>query len=110
MSTEISNVFRLRMDVAQKCIEDPDFLEAFKSDPNGTLSKFVGSDCSKLKINIVEEDADTLTFPIAKLESELSIDQLEAVAGGAFFAATVAAVSGIAASQVVTQRATGGGW
>ena len=97
------------MAIAQKCIEDPDFLEAFKSDPNGTLSKFVGSDCSKLKINIVEEDADTLTFPIAKLESELSIDQLEAVAGGAFFAVTVAAVSGVAAT-VASQRATGGGW
>ena len=83
------------MAIAQKCIEDPDSLEAFKADPNGTLSKFIGSDCSKITINIVEEDGDTLTFSIPKIADELSTEQLEAVAGGAFFVAAVGSAPAI---------------
>lgn len=109
MSTELSNAFLLRMNVAQKCLEDPDFLEAFKSDPQETLTKLTGNDFSKVRINIVEEDGETVTFPVIKATEDLSAEQLEAVAGGAIFCC--AAVGGAAAAAGATYTTgKGQGW
>ena len=112
MSSEISNAFKLRMDVAQKCLEDPDFLVALKADPQGTLTKLTGNDFSKVKVNVVEDDGDTVTFPVIKTTEDLSAEQLEAVAGGAFFCATAAAAVGGAAAAAGATYTTGkdSGW
>ena len=109
MSSEIANAFKLRAEVAHKCLEDPDFAAAFKADPQGTLSKLTDNDWSKVKVNIVEEDGDTVTFPVVKTSEDLSTEQLEAVAGGAMFCA--AAVGGAACAAGVTYKhGKGSGW
>ena len=98
MQNETAEVFKLRQAVATHAIKDPDFLEALKSDTQKALSDFTGSDFSAVDIKVVEEDGDTLVLPIPKISADLSAEQLEAVAGGAFFgfctAATVSAVAG----------------
>lgn len=108
MASEISNAFKLRMDVAQKCLEDPDFLAAFKSDPQGTLTKLTGNDFAKVKINIVEEDGETVTFPVVKTSEDLSAEQLESVAGGAFFCcAAVGAAASVAGATYTIGKGEG---
>ena len=97
MANETSEVFKLRQAVATQAIKDPDFLEALKSDPKKALTEFTGTDFSKVNIQIVEEDGDSLVLPIPKVSADLSADQLEAVAGGAFFVATAACVGATAA-------------
>lgn len=87
-------------------MEDPDFLAALKSDPQGTLTKFTGNDFSKVKVNIVEEDGETLTFPVAKLPDDLSAEQLEAIAGGAGFAG-VSMVASVAAATYTIGKGEG---
>ena len=109
MSSEISNAFKLRMDVAQKCLEDPDFLVALKADPQGTLTKLTGNDFSKVKVNVVEDDGDTVSFPVIKTTEDLSAEQLEAVAGGAFFCAAAATTIGAAATVAGTTYTIGKG-
>ena len=109
MASEIGNAFKLRADVAHKCLEDPDFAAAFKADPQGTLTKLTGNDWSKVKVNIVEEDGDTVSFPLVKTSEDLSAEQLEAVAGGAMFcAAAVGAGAAVAGNTYVIGK--GEGW
>ena len=97
VANETSEVFKLRQAVATQAIKDPDFLEALKSDPKKALSEFTGSDFSGVNVQVVEEDGDSLVLPIPKVSADLSADQLEAVAGGAFFCMTAAAVGATAA-------------
>ena len=99
MENETSEVFKLRQAVATQAIKDPDFLEALKTDPRKALTEFTGTDFSGVNVQVVEEDSDTLVLPIPKISGDLTADQLEAVAGGAFFVmatATAATVSAVA--------------
>ena len=108
MQNETAEVFKLRQAVATHAIKDPDFLEALKSDPKKALSEFTGADFSAIDIKVVEEDGDTLVLPIPKISGDLSAEQLEAVAGGAFFAGITAAGIGAAAKCVIAAGAVAG--
>ena len=102
--SEIQELFRLRAAVATEAVRNPDFMEALKSDPIKALSEFTGVDYSKVKIKIVEEDGDTITFPVPKLEGDLNADELEAVAGGAGFG-----IAGTVALVIAAGKAAGAG-
>ena len=95
--SEIKELFQLRSAVAAEAVRNPDFLASLKSDPQAALKNFTGTDFSGVNISVVEEDGDTIVFPIAKIGEDLTADQLEAVAGGAFFGVTAAAVGAAAA-------------
>ena len=107
--SEIKELFRLRTAVASEAVKNPDFLAALKSDPKKAITEFTGVDFDKVKINVVEEDGDTLTLPIPKMSEDLSSDQLEAVAGGAFFAAATAGTVAACAGAVGGTAAAAGG-
>ena len=109
MKNETAEVFKLRQAVATQAIKDPDFLEALKSDPKKALSEFTGSDFSGVNVQVVEEDGDTLVLPIPKISDDLSAEQLEAVAGGAFFGFCTAATVGAVAGAVSGGAAVAGG-
>lgn len=110
MKNETAEVFKLRQAVATQAIKDPDFLEALKSDPKKALSEFTGSDFSGVNVQVVEEDSDTLVLPIPKISDDLSAEQLEAVAGGAFFCMTAAAVGATAACVGASATVAGGAY
>ena len=57
----------------------------------------------------MEEDGDTITFPIPKIDGDLDADQLEAVAGGALFGITITAAGVGTAASCVTAGATATG-
>ena len=105
--TEIKELFMLRAAVASEALKNPDFLDKLRADPSAALSEFTGHDFSRVNIVIAEEDSDEITFPIAKVPEVLTADQLEAVAGGAFFVATAATVGTVAG--VVGGAAAGAG-
>ena len=107
MSSEIQELFRLRTAVAAEAVKNPDFLAALKSDPKKAIKEFTGIDFAEVKINVVEEDGDTLTLPIPKISDDLSAEQLEAVAGGAFFVATAACTAATAACVTATATTAG---
>ena len=109
MKNETTEVFKLRQAVATQAIKDPDFLEALKSDPKKALSEFTGSDFSGVNVQVVEEDGDSLVLPIPKVSADLSVEQLEAVAGGAFFGFCTAATVGAVAGAVSGSAAVAGG-
>lgn len=102
--TEIQELFKLREAVAVEAVKNPDFLQSLKTDPQAAIKEFTGVDFSAVNISVVEEDGETLTLPIPKISDDLSADQLEAVAGGAFFVMTAAGVG--AAATCVGAAAT----
>lgn len=105
--SEIQELFRIRAAIAAEAVKNPDFLAALKSSPSEAISSFTGVDFSHVVINVVEEDGDTLTLPIPKISENLSAEQLEAVAGGAFFVATAATVSTVAGAVGGAAAVTG---
>jgi len=103
----IKDVFQFRAAVAEEALKNPDFAASLKENPQAALTQFSGTDCSKLKVSIIEEDEDTLVLPIAKVTDELTAEQLEAIAGGAFFAAiTVSAVCAVVGASAAVAAST----
>jgi hypothetical protein len=108
-SVQLKDLFLIRAAVAEEALKNPDFAMSLKEDPQVALSQFTGADFSGIKITVVEEDEDSLVFPIEKVSDELTADQLESVAGGAFFIGATAAKVAVAVSIAKGVGAVAGG-
>ena len=106
--SDFKEVFRLKAAVATEALKNPDFLEKLRSNPQQALSEFTGADFSKVKISIVDEDPDTLIFPILKSSEELTDEQLAAVSGGAFFIMATATAASVSAWATAAGAAAAG--
>lgn len=93
---QLKDLFLIRAAVAEEALKNPDFAASLKANPQAALAELTGTDFSGLKITIIEEDEDTLVFPIEKVSDELTAEQLESVAGGAFFVGVAAAKISVA--------------
>ena len=102
--TAESNLFKGL--VVEEYAKNPDFAEAIKSDPHKAISElFPGEDFSEVTFETVPEKAGTVVIPLPEIPEDLSAEQLEAVAGGAFFGATIGGV--VITSAVVGKAAVG---
>ena len=97
----IKTLSTMREAVASTILDHPELKAELMADPAKFLAKVLpGSSAealSKLTIKVVDEPMDTLVLPIPCVPEDLSPDQLESVAGGAFFAAGVGTGLAIAA-------------
>ena len=102
----------VKAEVAAKCADDGEFRSSLVADPAATLEKEYGLPAGSFKdtkFRVVVEGGDEIMIPTpANTEDmELSPDQLEAVAGGVAFGASVAAATfaGIAVGVSVATTA-----
>ena len=99
----VSRIGEVKNELAQKCGTDEDFRTALIADTQGTIESEYGLEpgaLEGLKISVVVEAHNELIVPIGPdmSEMELSDEQLDQVAGGAFCTATLTeAVLGTAA-------------
>ena len=111
VTPSVTDLFKLRCLVATEALRNPDFCDDLKADPQSALLAFLGVDFSGVKVSIIEEDADSIVFPIFKLDDDLTAEQLEAIAGGFGFAVfagvTAAGVSAAAATVAATAAVAG---
>ena len=86
----IKSLSTMREAVASTILDHPELKAELMADPAKFLAKVLpGSSAealSKLTIKVVDEPMDTLVLPIPCVPEDLSPEQLESVAGGAFFA------------------------
>tara|TARA_E500000178_G_C16312359_1_gene441095 strand:+ start:54 stop:440 length:387 start_codon:yes stop_codon:yes gene_type:complete len=97
----IKSLSTMREAVASTLLDHPELKDELMADPAKFLAKVLpgasAEALSKLTIKVVDEPMDTLVLPIPCVPEDLSPEQLESVAGGAFFFATPAAVAVTAA-------------
>ena len=90
----------MREAIASTILDHPELKDELMADPAKFLAKVLpGSSAealSKLTIKVVDEPMDTLVLPIPCVPEDLSPDQLESVAGGAFFAGVAGVGTGLA--------------
>jgi hypothetical protein len=80
------NYLELQKKVIQKSTTDKNFREEFLKDPKKTIEKTFGFKLTDgVKVNVKEENADSITFIIPKTSGELTEGELENVAGGCGF-------------------------
>ena len=91
----------MREAIASTILDHPELKDELMADPAKFLAKVLpGSSAealSKLTIKVVDEPMDTLVLPIPCVPEDLSPEQLESVAGGAFFFASAGATAVTAA-------------
>ena len=103
MTTIASRLEEVKVKIAQKCTIDSSFCDALLADVHGTIEDQYGLEAgslAELDIQVVVEAESTLVVSIGAdiSEMELSDEQLDQVAGGAFCTATLTeAVLGTAA-------------
>jgi len=119
VETDTSPRRQLETALIQKAWKDPEFRKEVVKDPKGTFEKATGKKLpAEARIIIHEEDANTIHFSIPPSPdqlSELSDEDLEKVAGGTEFVATLIALVGTAifgtlsasVSATVTSAVTG---
>ena len=112
----------VKQEVAAKCADDSAFRASLIANPSAAIEKEYGlpAGCFKdTNFRVVEEGSDEIMIPIPPNteDMELSAQQLEAVAGGVAFGASVAAatfagiavgVSVVAAGATVAQGTRAG--
>jgi len=100
-----SRTKEIKDELAQKCDTDEDFRTALLADTQGTIESEYSLEpgsLKELKISVVVESENELIVPIGPdmSQMELSDEQLDQVAGGAFFTMAVATLF-VAGSGVV---------
>jgi hypothetical protein len=70
--------------IITKCWGDPEFKQQLIADPVGTLRSEGFAVPNGIKVNVVEDTANEITFVIPPEPSELSDEALESVAGGLY--------------------------
>ncbi len=107
ISKEAADLGLFRGILAEEYVKNPDFANAVKEDPQKAISElFPDQDFSEVNFEVITEKPGSLVIPVPEISEDLTVEQLEAVAGGAFFGAiTIAGIvkgigiaTGIAAS------------
>lgn len=74
---------QIEKQLVEKATQDPAFRQSLKSDPRLALEKELGIKVpSAMKLEIIEESADSLCLVLPAPKGELSDLELESVAGG----------------------------
>ena len=101
-----SRTKEIKDELAQKCDTDEDFRTALLADTQGTIESEYSLEpgsLKELKISVVVESENELIVPIGPdmSQMELSDEQLDQVAGGAFFTMAMAGLFVASAGTVV---------
>lgn len=96
-SAFIERLEKVKVEVAQQCVSDPEFREQFIANPSRALEEEYGLEEGQLgsvNFSVVEEKEGDFTFvlPPASKEGELTEEELEMVAGGFGFIGFAGAV------------------
>jgi len=99
----------VKSEIAQRTAQDSDFRAALLANPGSTIEEEYGLESGALAdVNIqVVDEAGGIVIPIPQdmSEMELTDEQLDQVAGGAFFTATLTAAVITASASVLTTGA-----
>ncbi len=111
ISKETADIGLFRGIIAEECVKNPDFAIAVKEDPQKAVSElFPDQDFSEVNFEVITEKPGSLVIPVPEISEDLTVEQLEAVAGGAFFGGIIGAVtvSGIAKGIGIAATIAGG--
>jgi hypothetical protein len=101
---------QLRTALIERCWKDPEFQKKVVADPKGMFEQASGRKLPEnVKIIVHEEDANTLHLaipPSPEQLAELSDEDLERVAGGTEFVASLIALIGTALIATASAAAT----
>ena len=109
LSEEVLHTSLFKGLIFEEYAKNPDFAEAIKEDPKKAISElFPDDDLSEVSFETVIEKPGTVVIPLPDIPEELTVEQLEAVAGGAIFGGALAKVATLKTAKLVGGGIVGG--